>query len=121
MDDFTEGASTAQCNKIIEKIAGLRKKEVKYTSFKSPKQMIEFIVNNKKGKFLLNSDEHLCYLRNGKLLDSFYDGDRKRLTEDRILGYWEIKEPIKEDIIGSYIRTLRNSYSYSASSTVTTK
>jgi len=77
---------------VIEKLADFRQKDVHYISLKTPILIIEFIVKNKKGTFLLNSDEHLCYYKNGKLKDSFYNQERKRLTEDRLLGYWEIKD-----------------------------
>ena len=90
----SDGATTKQCDKVIKSLAYFRNKTVKYVSLKSPILIIEFIVNNKKGTFLLNSDDHICYYRNGRLYDSFYDSERKRLTEDRLIGYWEITEQV---------------------------
>src|SRR5688572_8053852 len=92
-----DGASTKECNKVIQQLGDFRDKHVIYHSLKSPILVIEFITKNKKGIFLLNCDGfpeagHLCYYRNGKLKDSFYNGNRKRLTEDKLLGYWEIKD-----------------------------
>lgn len=84
-----EGCSSIEIDKVVKAICTVKKRSVYYKTIKTKKLSVwDFCKLNQKGKFLLGTEMHLCYIRDGKVIDDFFSEHPSWIKEMFVEDIW---------------------------------
>jgi hypothetical protein len=87
---YDDGCTWRECDRCIDSLCRIKGNIYRYTTNKTHITPLRFVKTHKKGKYLLNFPNHLCFISNGIVYDSF-------LTEwgfksQKLMGWWELSK-----------------------------